>query len=245
MFIKRVFDLFFSILGLFFCSPILLFAMLAVWLQDFASPFYIPPRVGKDEKKFFMVKLRSMVVRADSSKVDSTSNSDSRITIVGKIIRRFKLDELMQLWNVFLGDMSLVGPRPNIQRETDLYTDEEKKLLNVKPGITDFSSIVFADEGDILDGSEDPDIDYNQLIRPWKSRLGIFYVENRSLVVDIKLILLTIVVIVNRGNALSKLSRLLESLGADKKLCDISKRNECLVPTPPPGLDEIITSRNI
>ena len=120
-----------------------------------------------------MVKLRSMIINADKNKVDSTASDDMRITRVGMMIRAYKLDELTQLINVLKGDMSLVGPRPNVQRDVDLYSETEKRLLSVKPGITDFSSIIFSDEGDILSGLDDPDIAYNQLIRPWKSRLGI------------------------------------------------------------------------
>ena len=169
---KRLMDILASFFGLLLTSPILLTFMFLVWRQDGHSPFYIAPRMGKDEKPFRMVKLRSMVKNADRSGVDSTAADDMRITRVGHLIRKFKLDELTQLLNVLKGDMSLVGPRPNVQRETDLYTDSENKLLSVRPGITDFSSIVFSDEGDILEGQEDPDIAYNQLIRPGKSRLA-------------------------------------------------------------------------
>ena len=109
-----------------------------------------------------------MKINADKSGVDSTSNKDPRITGIGRFIRKYKIDELSQLFNVFLGSMSLVGPRPNVKRDTDLYTSLEKDLFLAKPGITDFSSIVFADEGDILEGHLDPDLAYNQLIRPWK-----------------------------------------------------------------------------
>jgi lipopolysaccharide/colanic/teichoic acid biosynthesis glycosyltransferase len=114
-----------------------------------------------------------MIKNADQSGVDSTGAADRRITPVGHFIRRYKLDEITQLWNVLKGDMSLVGPRPNVQRETDMYTGIERRLLSVKPGITDFSSIVFSDEGDILKDHADPDIAYNQLIRPGKSALGL------------------------------------------------------------------------
>ena len=240
---KRMLDIVLSLTGLIIFSPVLLTTMLLIWLQDFHNPLYIPFRAGKDKKPFRMVKLRSMVVNADKNKVDSTSNNDSRITYVGKFIRAFKLDEIMQLWNVLIGDMSLVGPRPNIDRETNLYTKEEQELLNVKPGITDFSSIVFADEGSILADKADPDLAYNQLIRPWKSRLGIFYVNNCSFMVDIKLILLTIQVILNRPRALEKVSKLLKNLGADEKLCQIAKRQDSLIPTPPPGMEQVITRR--
>ena len=146
MSVKRIFDFIISLTGLIICSPIMIPVMVLVWLQDFHSPFYIAPRVGKNEKLFKMIKLRSMIIGADKSGVDSTSSSDSRITGIGRIIRQYKLDELSQLFNVLSGEMSLVGPRPNVRRETDLYTREEKLLLTIKPGITDISSIVFSDE---------------------------------------------------------------------------------------------------
>ena len=157
---KRTFDIVISSIGLIFSIPILLPTMFLVWVQDRCSPFYIASRVGKNGVLFHMVKLRSMVINADKSGVDSTSSSDIRITFVGHLLRRYKLDELTQLWNVLKGDMSLVGPRPNVKRETDLYTLEERKLLIVRPGITDFASIVFYDEGEVLKDTKDPDIAY-------------------------------------------------------------------------------------
>lgn len=240
---KRLFDIVAAACGLLLASPVLLPVMFLVWRQDRFSPFYIAPRIGKDEKVFHMIKLRSMVMNADRSGVDSTSGADPRITPIGRFIRRYKLDELTQLWNVLTGDMSLVGPRPNVKRETDLYSGEEKKLLTVQPGITDFSSIVFSDEGDILEDKSDPDLAYNQLIRPWKSRLGIFYVERRSFILDIRLILLTVVAIVNRKAALRHVEALLRKMGADETLVRVSRRMEPLVPYPPPGMSEIVTSR--
>ena len=175
--IKRVFDFTAAFSGLLIFSPFLTVVIITIWLQDFKSPFYISDRVGKNEKVFSIVKLRSMVVDADKTGVDSTASNDARITVVGHVIRKYKLDELSQLWNVLKGDMSLVGPRPNVQRETNLYTQKEKELLQVKPGITDFASIVFADEGQILSDKENPDLAYNQLIRPGKSELGLFYIQ--------------------------------------------------------------------
>jgi len=240
---KRTFDFVFSLLGLLLASPVLLPVMFLIWIQDWHSPFYIAPRVGKNETQFKMVKLRSMVKNADKSGVDSTSSSDRRITGVGRFVRKYKMDELSQLWNVLIGDMSLVGPRPNVKRETDLYTAQEKKLLAVKPGITDFSSIVFSDEGDILKDSTDPDIAYNQLIRPWKSRLGIFYIEKRSFIIDVKLIYLTVVAILSKEKALKKVSNILKKLNAPEDLCRIALRDQTLVPTPPPGAKSIVTNR--
>lgn len=241
---KRLMDILVSFFGLLFLSPVLAAAMVFVWKQDFHSPFYVAPRVGKDGTIFRMVKLRSMVAGADKTGVDSTSADDSRITSVGRFIRKFKLDEFTQLWNVLKGEMSLVGPRPNVKRETDLYTQVENGLLSVKPGITDFSSIVFSDENDILKDSEDPDIDYNQLIRPWKSRLGLLYVERRSFLLDCTLVLLTVLTIVSRGKALWGVNRLLVLLDAPADVIRVSKREDVLVPYPPPGADTVVTHRS-
>jgi lipopolysaccharide/colanic/teichoic acid biosynthesis glycosyltransferase len=240
---KRLFDIVVSALGLLFASPILVPATIAVWLQDFHSPFYIAPRVGRGGGVFRMVKLRSMVVNADRSGVDSTGAQDRRITAIGRFVRRYKLDELTQLWNVLIGDMSLVGPRPNVKRETDLYTSVEQRLLAVQPGITDFASIVFADEGEILADKPDPDIAYNQLIRPWKSRLGLFYIAHSGVILDARLCALTALAIVNRPAALARTAALLERLGADPDLVEIAYRRNQLKPCPPPGASEIVTSR--
>jgi lipopolysaccharide/colanic/teichoic acid biosynthesis glycosyltransferase len=241
---KRLFDIIASAAGLLAASPVLLPVMFLVWRQDRHSPFYVAPRVGKGEKLFSMVKLRSMVINADKSGVDSTGSNDRRITPVGHFIRRYKLDELTQLWNVLKGDMSLVGPRPNVKRETDLYTSEEKKLLSVKPGITDFASIVFSDEGDILKDQADPDIAYNQLIRPGKGKLGLLYIANRSILLDIRLCWLTAVAILSRPRALAGVQSLLQSLDASRELIQIAGRQNPLVPSPPPGGDRIVTSRD-
>jgi len=177
---KRLVDISLSLFGLLILSPLILFFAILVFFQDFKSPFFIADRVGKNGVIFKMIKLRSMVVNANKSGVNSTSANDPRITKIGIFIRKFKLDELTQLINVFMGEMSLVGPRPNVKSETDNYSTDEKQLLNIKPGITDFSSIIFSDEGDILKNSRNPDLDYNQLIRPWKSRLGLLYIKKRS-----------------------------------------------------------------
>ena len=241
--LKRFFDFFLALIGLLLFSPLLLICLLLIWLQDFHDPFYIAPRVGKDGKIFPMVKLRTMVVHADKSGVDSTSMDDKRITFVGQTIRRFKIDELTQLWNVFLGQMSLVGPRPQVERDVNIYTSEERHLLDVRPGITDFASIVFADEGSILAGRVDPDLAYNQLIRPWKSRLGLLYVRHRTLWIDFKLIVATILAVLARNKALQMVCKMLVHLDADHELLTICSRNTELNPAPPPGADEIVQSR--
>jgi len=241
--LKRIFDITVSFLGLIVVSPILIPAMFLVWREDKHSPFYIAPRVGLDETIFYMVKLRSMVVNAAATGVDSTSANDSRVTPIGSFIRKYKLDELTQLWNVFRGDMSLVGPRPNIKAETDLYTEEEARLLTMRPGITDLASIVFSDEGEILEDKEDPDLSYNQLIRPWKSRLGLIYVENHSILLDIKLIVLTVIAIVSRAHAIKGVNNVLKDLNAEADVIDVAMRDSELVPHPPPDTATIIVSR--
>ena len=240
---KRIFDIMASLSGLLLTTPILLVFMLLVWLQDRHSPFYIAPRIARHGRSFQMIKLRSMVIHADKSGVDSTSADDRRITTIGRLIRRYKLDELTQLMNVFTGDMSLVGPRPQVARDVALYTETEKQLLTAKPGITDFASIVFSDEGDILAGRADPDLTYNQLIRPGKSRLGLFYIHNRSLLVDIQIILFTILAIISRPRALRAVAGLLRRLDAPAELIALSLRTEPLTPAPPPGADAIVTTR--
>jgi len=241
--IKRLVDILASFFGLLITSPILLPVMFLVWKEDKKSPFYIAPRSGRNGTTFKMVKLRSMVVDADKSGVDSTSGNDMRITPIGHKIRRYKLDELIQLWNVLIGDMSLVGPRPNVKSETVLYTDVEKGLLLVRPGITDFSSIVFSDEGEILEGKDNPDLAYNQLIRPWKSRLGLAYIENQSFLLDLQLIFYTIVAIISKPKALIWVAKKLNNLDVDVDTVRVSKREVNLFPFPPPGSDEIVSSR--
>ena len=241
--IKRVFDFIAAFSGLLVFSPFLTAVLIVIWLQDFKSPFYISGRVGKNEKVFRIVKLRSMVTGADKSGVDSTASNDARITVVGHVIRNYKLDELSQLWNVLKGDMSLVGPRPNVQRETDLYTQKEKELLKVKPGITDFASIVFADEGQILSDKENPDLAYNQLIRPGKIELGLFYIQKQSLFLDIIIILITLISIVSREQALILITFVLKKLGASTDLLLVSRRKAPLKPMPPVGADTVVTDR--
>jgi lipopolysaccharide/colanic/teichoic acid biosynthesis glycosyltransferase len=242
--VKRLFDVMGALVGMALSAPVMVPCALLVFLGDRRTPFYVADRVGKDDQPFRMIKLRSMVIGADRSGVDSTAAGDSRITPVGAFIRRYKLDEFAQLVNVLKGDMSVVGPRPNVQRETDLYTAVERRLLSVRPGITDLASIVFADEGEILEGTIDPDLAYNQLIRPWKSRLGLVYVEQASLGLDLKIIWLTGLALASRRRALDGVVSVLESLGVDDDLCRVASRRDILSPFPPPGADDVVRSRD-
>ena len=214
--------------------------MLVIWMQDGRSPFYIALRAARGGGTFRMVKLRSMVVNADKIGGSSTSLTDPRITRVGRLIRAYKLDELIQLWNVLKGEMSLVGPRPQVVYDAGLYTDEEKRMLDAFPGITDPASIVFADEGKILEGSANPGLLYNQIIRPWKSRLALLYIENRNFSVDVWLILLTLVAIASRETALQGVQRILRRWGADPALLRAARRDESLRSYPPPGAAGVV-----
>ncbi len=189
---KRAFDFVSALCGLAILSPLLGLIALAVWLEDRRSPWFRGVRVGRGGRRFRMLKFRTMIPDAWKSGVSSTAAGDRRITRVGKRLRRAKLDELPQLWNVLIGDMSLVGPRPQVEPDAALYTGRERRLLDVRPGVTDLASIVFADEAEILAGAADPDLAYNQIIRPWKSRLGLLYIERQSLVDDLRILGLTL-----------------------------------------------------
>jgi lipopolysaccharide/colanic/teichoic acid biosynthesis glycosyltransferase len=232
---KMLFDRSASAIGLIVLAPALCAVLFLVWCRDRRSPLYIAERVGKDGVPFLLVKIRSMVVNADHIGGASSSRNDARITPIGRIIRRWKLDEFSQLWNVLAGDMSLVGPRPQVASEVATYTQSERELLRTKPGITDFSSIVFADEADILMGESDPDLAYRRLVRPWKSRLGLFYIEKSSFWVDLQIILLTLLRLVSPRYALLGIASLLAHLGAPKDLVRVARRETPLMPASVPG----------
>ena len=154
-----------------------------------------------------------MVVDAEKKGAETIGLNDKRITKIGKKIRKYKIDELSQLLNVLVGDMSLVGPRPNTPKEVEKYSQQEQILLKVKPGITDFSSIVFANEAEVVGDHLDPDYAYNTLIRPLKSRLGLIYIENQSIKLDLKLLLFTLATLINRKLGLELVRNTLEKLG--------------------------------
>jgi lipopolysaccharide/colanic/teichoic acid biosynthesis glycosyltransferase len=242
---KRLFDLVAASLGLLLLSPVLLLVCLAVWLEDRHSPLYRGRRIGRAGRPFNMIKFRSMRPNADNTGVDSTAATDTRITRVGQVIRKLKLDEFSQLLNVAEGTMSLVGPRPQVERDVVQYTPVERGLLDVRPGITDFSSIVFADEGEVLRDASDPDLRYQQLIRPWKSRLGLHYVRVQSFWLDIRLILATFVSAVARDRALVWVGSMLRDTGAPGDVVEVSRRRAPLVPHPPPGADSMVWSRTL
>ncbi|MDR3753297.1 MAG: sugar transferase [Terracidiphilus sp.] len=238
--IKRTFDILAASFGLLLFSPLLVAVMVGIWLQDRQSPFYIAPRVARGGGEFRMIKFRSMVANADKIGGSSTAASDRRITPIGHFVRAYKLDELIQLWNVLKGDMSLVGPRPQVLSDAALYTSAERRMLSVRPGITDLASIVFSDEGEILKGSADPDLLYNQIIRPWKSRLALAYIDHRSLSIDLWLIVLTLLVVISRDASLGRLGKLLRAWKLDPLVIRMAKRQAPLLAYPPPGAEFVV-----
>ena len=193
---KRIFDFSSSLIGLLIFFPFLLIISLIIKLHDFGPVFYKAPRVGLSGNLFKMYKFRTMVVNADKIGASSTTSSDSRITGIGRFLRKYKLDEMPQLINVFIGNMSIVGPRPDVKYFTDLFNEEEKAILSVKPGITDYASVWNSDEGKILEGAEDPDKAYMELIWPEKKRLQLKYIQEHSFWVDIKIVFLTLQAVV-------------------------------------------------
>ncbi|HEV2198921.1 MAG TPA: sugar transferase [Bryobacteraceae bacterium] len=237
---KRAMDIAVSLIGLVALAPLLAAIALTVWIGDRHAPFFRGVRVARGGSVFHMLKFRSMRPDAWKTGVNSTAAEDPRVTGLGRVLRRCKLDELLQLWNVLTGDMSLVGPRPQAERDAALYTEEERRMLTVRPGITDLASIVFADEGEILAGSSDPDLRYNQVIRPWKSRLALLYVNHASLTADVRIVLLTALALVSRRRALGGVEGLLRSWAADPKLCAVAGRRRPLEPFPPPGASRIV-----
>lgn len=191
---KRAFDFIFSFIGLILLSPIFLIISLLIALSSKRGVFYKQTRVGKDNIDFKVYKFRSMIVNADKKGLLSIGKDgrDPRVTKIGYILRKYKLDELPQLINVLKGDMSLVGPRPEVRKYVDLYDDNQKEILKVKPGITDIASITFRNENDLLSQNPNPEDYYIQEIMPKKISLSLEYVKTRTLIKDIKLIFKTI-----------------------------------------------------
>lgn len=192
----RFFDFILSLVGLVVLAPI--FIVLAIWIKiDSKGPvFYKQVRVGRNGIDFGLFKFRSMVVDADKKGLITVGGRDPRITRSGYFIRKYKLDELPQLINVLVGDMSLVGPRPEVRKYVDLYTDEQQKVLSVKPGITDYASIEYMDENEILGKSSDPEKTYIEEIMPEKIKYNMKYIQNKNVSEYFKIIFLTLLKIV-------------------------------------------------
>ncbi|MDM1450405.1 sugar transferase [Myroides odoratimimus] len=188
---KRLFDIISSGIGLIFLSPIFLF--LAIWIKiDSQGPvFYKQVRVGKDGKDFKIFKFRSMRQGSDKKGLITVGGRDPRVTNSGYYIRKYKLDEFPQLINVFVGDMSVVGPRPEVRKYVDLYNEEQLRVLSVRPGITDIASIKYRNENELLEKAADPNKTYIEEIMPDKLKYNLEYIDKASFVYDIKLIFMT------------------------------------------------------
>ncbi len=196
--LKRLFDIVLSSIGLVVFLPLTATIMTLIKKEDGGSVFYRGKRVGFHGKPFRIYKFRTMVVNAEKLGGPSTSNNDPRITKIGQLLRKYKLDELPQFINVLKGEMSFVGPRPEVQHYVEMFTEEEKDILNVRPGITDWASLWNPDEGAILAGSLDPEKAYMEKIRPQKIKLQLKYVREQSFWSDLKIIFLTLKTIMIR-----------------------------------------------
>ncbi|HKW63895.1 MAG TPA: sugar transferase [Candidatus Acidoferrum sp.] len=190
--LKRALDLVLSTLGLVASLPLLLVLAILTKLESRGPVFYRGVRIGRFGKPFQIFKFRSMVEDAEKLGGDSTPGDDPRVTRVGRFLREYKLDELPQLLNVIKGEMSLVGPRPQVPWAVELYSQEERAILGARPGITDYASLRFRDEGEILRGSANPDKDYLDKIHPEKMRLSLEYVRNQSVWLDCQILLKTL-----------------------------------------------------
>ena len=187
----RFFDILFSIIGLVLLSPLFTVLYFLIRIESQGGGFYSQERIGKNGKPFKLFKFRSMRIGSDKKGLITIGEKDNRITKTGFILRKYKLDELPQLWNVFIGDMSLVGPRPEVKKYTDLYTDEQRQVLKVRPGITDWASIKYVDENKILGEAKDPDEAYVTLIMPNKIKLNMVYINHQTLGEYFKIIFTT------------------------------------------------------
>lgn len=195
---KRLFDLVAAGFGVAVLLPLLLAISCAIWLYDRGPIFYRGARVGQNGRLFRIFKFRTMVVNAEKIGGFSTADGDPRITPVGRLLRKYKLDEIPQIFNVLRGEMSIVGPRPEVEYYVKMYTAEESKLLTLKPGITDWASLWNSDEGALLANEVDPEKAYLEKIRPEKIRLQLKYLKYRSLGTDIVIIAQTIYTVIGR-----------------------------------------------
>jgi lipopolysaccharide/colanic/teichoic acid biosynthesis glycosyltransferase len=194
--VKFIFDIFFSLIGLIVLLPFFIIIGLLIMIDSRGGIFYRQIRVGKDGKDFYLFKFRSMKTGSDKAGLLTVGNRDVRITRLGYFLRKSKIDELPQLINVLLGNMSLVGPRPEVRKYVDMYTDEQKKVLSVKPGITDYASIEYSNENERLAQTEDSEQVYIREIMPAKLKLNLRYIAEQGFVTDTKIIFRTVIKII-------------------------------------------------
>ena len=189
---KRGFDIVFSLAGILILSPFLLLFSLLIILDSGFPVFFVQKRVGKGSADFSLFKFRTMHTGADQKGLLTVGSKDPRITRIGYFLRSYKIDELPQLFNVLFGTMSLVGPRPEVRKYVSLYSEEQKKVLSVKPGITDYASMIYSNENEILSRTDNPEQHYIGHVMPAKLKLNLKYLENRGLLTDLSIILKTV-----------------------------------------------------
>lgn len=190
--IKRIFDIIFSFITLIICLPLFLIIAISIYVDSGLPVFYKQLRVGRYKKEFCLWKFRTMINNASKSGLLTIGTDDVRITSVGKILRNFKLDELPQLLNILLGEMSIVGPRPETPNFVALYNEEQLNVLNIRPGLTDYASLEYINENEILKKYSDPEKAYVNIVMPAKLKLNMQYLNQKSLLVDLKIIFKTL-----------------------------------------------------
>jgi lipopolysaccharide/colanic/teichoic acid biosynthesis glycosyltransferase len=193
---KRLFDIFWALIGMLIVSPFFILFAVFIFLGDGKSPFFTQTRVGKDYREFRLIKFRSMRVGAEKSGQITVGGKDPRITRIGYFLRKYKLDELPQFINILVGDMSFVGPRPEVPKYVAMYNPEQQKVLSVRPGLTDLASLEFIDENILLGHAKDAEATYITVVLPKKLALQLQYVETQSMLGDVKLILRTVAKII-------------------------------------------------
>lgn len=194
--LKRIFDFVVALVFLIILSPVFIIIAISIKFSGKGPVFYLQKRVGYNGKDFMIYKFRTMYTGSDKAGLLTVGGRDSRITNVGYLLRKYKMDELPQIFNVIFGSMSLVGPRPEVRKYVDMYTQDQLRVLTVRPGITDYASIEYSNENEILGKSSDPEKDYINVIMPEKLKLNLKYIKDKSFITDIKILTATLVKIV-------------------------------------------------
>lgn len=204
--LKRCIDVLAGSIGLLVLSPVLILLAILIRIESKGNPIFKQIRVGKGNKDFYLFKFRSMHINAEAKGQLTIGKKDNRITNIGYFLRKYKLDELPQLWNVLIGEMSLVGPRPEVRKYVNLYTPKQLLVLSVKPGITDYASLLFFNENELLGKAENPEKTYIEEVMPQKLELNILYIQNQSLRVDLNIIFNTFLRIMRISHYLKSLN---------------------------------------
>lgn len=195
----RIFDFFFSFLGLILLSPLFLLSAFFIKISSSGAVLYKQSRIGMKGVEFSVYKFRTMKLNSDKLGLITVGGRDPRVTSIGYYLRKYKIDELPQLFNVLIGDMSLVGPRPEVKRYVEMYTQEQRKVLSIRPGITDWASIYYRDENVILGQSSEPERDYINIVMPDKLKFNLIYIENYGPIEYFKIIFITLWHIIATG----------------------------------------------